>query len=131
MSDADMPTLAVKRNTLMTFDGYGRPERHIAESSWPDSPQGAEDMQMLLRACNSHATLLAEAATHNAAYLSQMREIGELREALRVAEAALADIGDAEGEDRHGNRVDVEWCECRANVALPIVRKALSRGAKP
>lgn len=38
-----------------------------------------------------------------------------LAEALRVAEAALADIGD----------VDVAWCERRATQALPTVRAAL------
>lgn len=45
----------------------------------------------------------------------------ELRDALAYAEAALADIGDAErwpGDD-------LAWCEQRAAAALPRVRAAL------
>jgi hypothetical protein len=44
-----------------------------------------------------------------------------LREALKTAEAALADIGDATREPGD----DLAWCERRAAQALPEVRKAL------
>lgn len=44
-----------------------------------------------------------------------------LAEALRIAEAALADIGDADREPGD----DVAWCERRAAQALPMVRALL------
>lgn len=44
-----------------------------------------------------------------------------LAEALRVAEAALADIGDADREPGD----DVEWCERRAALGLRRVRDTL------
>jgi hypothetical protein len=44
-----------------------------------------------------------------------------LAEALRIAEAALADIGDADREPGD----DLAWCERRAAKALPAVRGAL------
>ena len=44
-----------------------------------------------------------------------------LREALKTAEAALADIGDADREPGD----DLAWCERRAAQALPEVRAAL------
>lgn len=44
-----------------------------------------------------------------------------LEEALRVAEAALADIGDADREPGD----DVAWCERRASEPLPMIRALL------
>jgi hypothetical protein len=44
-----------------------------------------------------------------------------LRSALKIAEAALADIGDATREPGD----DLAWCERRAAQALPAVRAAL------
>jgi hypothetical protein len=49
-------------------------------------------------------------------------ERDELRAALEIAEAALADIGDADREPGD----DVAWCEARATEALPVVRAALA-----
>lgn len=46
-----------------------------------------------------------------------------LVEALQTAEAALADIGDADREDGD----DLEWAEGRAAQALPVVRHALGQ----
>lgn len=46
-----------------------------------------------------------------------------LLEALKFAEAALADIGDATREP--GN--DVAWCEARAAEALPQARAAIAK----
>jgi hypothetical protein len=59
---------------------------------------------------------------------SQMREYAAhvsaaLREALKTAEAALADIGDADREPGD----DLAWCERRAAQALPAVRAALGQ----
>jgi hypothetical protein len=59
---------------------------------------------------------------------SQMREYAAdvsaaLREALKTAEAALADIGDADREAGD----DLAWCEARAAQALPAVRAALKQ----
>lgn len=47
-----------------------------------------------------------------------------LEEALRGAEAALADIGDADRQPGD----DLAWCETRAAQALPEVRAALVGG---
>jgi hypothetical protein len=47
-----------------------------------------------------------------------------LEEAQRGAEAALADIGDADREPGD----DLAWCEARAAAALPSVRAALAGG---
>ena len=48
--------------------------------------------------------------------------IQRLVDALHKAEAALSDIGDAEHEPGD----DVQWCEDRAAIALPITRSALN-----
>jgi hypothetical protein len=49
------------------------------------------------------------------------REVERLRTALKLAEAALSDIGDADRESGD----DVAWCERRAAEPLSIVRSAL------
>jgi hypothetical protein len=46
----------------------------------------------------------------------------ELLAALRYAEAALADIGDADREPGD----DLTWCENRAGEALPRIRKLIA-----
>jgi hypothetical protein len=55
----------------------------------------------------------------------------ELLEALKLAEAGLADIGDADREPED----DLAWCERRAAEPLPIIRatiaKAEGRQSKP
>ena len=48
-------------------------------------------------------------------------EIERLRDTLAYAEAALADIGDADREPGD----DLAWCEARAAEALPRVRACL------
>ena len=48
-------------------------------------------------------------------------EIDRLRDTLAYAEAALADIGDADREPGD----DLAWCEARAAEALPRVRAHL------
>ena len=48
-------------------------------------------------------------------------ECSRLHKALVIAEAALADIGDADREPGD----DLAWCEARAAKALPKVRAAL------
>lgn len=54
--------------------------------------------------------------------IETMNELKRLRVALREAEAALADIGDADREPGD----DLAWCERRAAEALPNVRAALA-----
>lgn len=54
--------------------------------------------------------------------VQQQREIERLRAALKIAEAALSDIGDADREPGD----DVAWCESRAARALPAVRAAMT-----
>lgn len=49
--------------------------------------------------------------------------VAELERALHEAEAALADIGDADREPGD----DVAWCEQRAAKSLPVVRAALAK----
>ena len=65
----------------------------------------------------------ADNAESRADTVSRAAEGGDaVREALVVAEAALADIGDADREPGD----DVAWCERRAAQALPKVRAALA-----
>jgi hypothetical protein len=52
-------------------------------------------------------------------------EADALRAALKIAEAALSDIGDADREEGD----DLAWCERRAAKAIPVVRAALSEDA--
>lgn len=54
--------------------------------------------------------------------VQQGHEIERLKMALASAEAALADIGDADREPGD----DLAWCEARAAQALPAVRAALT-----
>ena len=57
---------------------------------------------------------------------SQAAEIERIRAALKIAEAALSDIGDAHREEGD----DLAWCERRAAKAIPIVRAALAQEAQ-
>lgn len=64
----------------------------------------------------------ADELDRQAAELVRLRaEVEALREDLRYAEAALADIGDADRETGD----DLAWCERRAAKALPRVRAAI------
>lgn len=76
------------------------------------------------------ADLIADAGTvFNTTGLtpSQLVErVKELEEALKLAEAGLADIGDADREPGD----DLAWCERRAAEPLPRIRAALSK-ARP
>jgi len=54
--------------------------------------------------------------------------VDTLRAAIKMAEAALADIGDSDHEPTD----DLAWCERRAQQSLPVVRFALAATeAKP
>ncbi len=48
--------------------------------------------------------------------------VDTLRAAIKMAEAALADIGDSDHEPTD----DLAWCERRAQQSLPVVRFALA-----
>jgi hypothetical protein len=50
-----------------------------------------------------------------------------LLEALKLAEAALADIGDADREPGD----DLAWCEARAAQDLPAIRAAIAKAEAP
>ncbi len=56
--------------------------------------------------------------------LRRLHEVNqELLEALKFAEAALSDIGDADREPGD----DVAWCEARAAQAIPQSRDAIAK----
>jgi hypothetical protein len=67
-----------------------------------------------------------DAALHEASLRDQVNAVAqrdELLAALLKAEAALADIGDADREPGD----DIAWCEARAAEALPVVRAAIAK----
>lgn len=70
----------------------------------------------------ANARLIAAAPDLLSEVLRLREQAEAMAAALRKAEAALADIGDAEREPGD----DLEWCEQRAAEALPAVRAALS-----
>ncbi len=58
-----------------------------------------------------------------AAELRRLHSVNaQLLEALELAEAGLADIGDADREPGD----DLEWCERRAAKPLPVIRAAIA-----
>lgn len=73
-----------------------------------------------------HVATIAAAPAH-AAHAAQAERIAALSAALAIAEAALADIGDADREPGD----DVAWCESRAAEALPAVRAVMDRPSRP
>lgn len=77
----------------------------------------------------NHTDEQREQVLHGILQSGQPAPIGAdaLRHALEIAEAALADIGDADREPGD----DVAWCEARAAEALPTVRAALASAAQP
>ena len=75
-----------------------------------------ESLQAQAQQCGAGAGCCAQAA-----------RIEKLEGALEIAEAALADIGDADREPGD----DVAWCEARAAEALPEVRAVLITAAAP
>lgn len=103
-------------------------QKYRAEGSLDDAIAYAEqriyDDRGALDAMTAERDALAEE-------LSAFRASSDIRgancelmiQALREAEAALADIGDADREPGD----DVAWCEARAAKALPSVRAALAQ----
>lgn len=78
----------------------------------------------LARVLNCLPSTYADANAHvYKAAEKQAAEIAALRDVLSYAEAALADIGDADREPGD----DLAWCEARAAEALPRVRAALRK----
>ncbi len=68
------------------------------------------------------AKLHAENEELSRALALQGKVMRQLAEALELAEAGLADIGDADREPGD----DLEWCERRAAQPLPVIRAALA-----
>jgi hypothetical protein len=83
---------------------------NIADEIYRDAPPSA----------TAHAAPQATAASAQA--LGEAGEVRELHRALVIAEAALADIGDADREPGD----DLAWCERRAAQDLPTIRAALA-----
>lgn len=96
-SEGNTAGIAICSNAYRTIGESGANAGHIA----------AANPAAILAWAARDATLVAE----NAA----------LSVALRHAEAALADIGDADREEGD----DMAWCEARAAKALPVIRAAL------
>lgn len=69
------------------------------------------------------------AALHEGAapYKAMLLAAPEILAALELAEAALADIGDATREPGD----DMAWLENRARIALLLVRVAIKQGRRP
>jgi len=81
-----------------------------------------DDVQKCWEGWQAHASI----ATHKATLQQRPNPLtDEMRRVLVTAEAALADIGDADREPGD----DVAWCEARAAKALPVVRAMLKTSA--
>jgi len=76
-----------------------------------------------MRAVLPFADLAAELGWRDMEIDRLRARVAELERALHTAEAALADIGDADREPGD----DVAWCERRAADALPSIRSVLSK----
>lgn len=71
-----------------------------------------------------HSQALVDDYSKAADELRRLHEVNaELVEALKIAEAALSDIGDADREPED----DLAWCEARAAEAIPKTRAALAK----
>jgi len=90
-----------------------------------------EELNALKRETDDAWTALAATRATMLAYLHTLPPVetddatDSIRRALVIAEAALADIGDADREPED----DLAWCERRAMEALPAVRAALAAPA--
>ena len=80
--------------------------------------EAAAELRRLHEECNEQARLLGMSAEREL----RLRAItAQLLEALELAEAGLADIGDADREPGD----DLAWCERRAAEPLPVIRAAI------
>jgi hypothetical protein len=95
-----------------TSDVYRTVELLRALSAERDAAQG--DNRILRTEKHADAEAIATLRDINA-------ENDRLRVALKISEAALSDIGDADREDGD----DLAWCERRAAKAIPTARAAL------
>lgn len=113
--DAGLPDLAAVAR-LYHQNGYNR-------ASVGAGPGRALVLQSDASAWRQAATLRAQMVADQADEIASLQaHIDALAVALECAEAALADIGDADREPGD----DVKWCEQRAAEAIPEVRAALA-----
>ena len=124
MSEAIKPTPGVWRaekenihaGAVATCHWDGGPWWEVWSDGWMDGGSA-----------EANARLIAEAGTvHHETGLTPrqlVNRVKELEEALKLAEAGLADIGDADREPGD----DLAWCERRAAEPLPRIRAALSK----
>ena len=88
-----------------------------------------EEKELALRLADAidHGGYDAQMARNMGRAAAELRRLhaanAELLEALNLAEAALADIGDADRESGD----DLAWCERRAAEPLPIIRAAIAK----
>jgi len=87
--------------------------------TYGDVDAAADELRRLHEECNKQARLLGMSAEREL----RLRAItAQLLEALELAEAGLADIGDADREPGD----DLAWCERRAAEPLPVIRAAIA-----
>lgn len=92
----------------------------------------SDGSNMVLAYCCSFGNIygdqfVAEILNNASALLDAAERAAKLEAVLRIAEAALADIGDA----TRGPGDDLAWCERRAASVLPAVRAVLPPKEKP
>ena len=104
-------------------DGFVVSQRikRTPDGPWEDyiAPPQRQPLQVCQAECNEQARLLGMSAEREL----RLRAItAQLLEALELAEAGLADIGDADREPGD----DLAWCERRAAEPLPVIRAAIA-----
>ena len=90
--------------------------------------EGVEQARLLGISGSREAALMAKVDAITRERDEARVSVDTLRAAIKMAEAALADIGDSDHEPTD----DLAWCERRAQQSLPVVRFALAATeAKP
>lgn len=107
----------------------GPPDELMIEvGGWsPAQEANARRLAACWNALDGISTSQIEAAARSGSIAYALHKVisqrEELLEALKKAEAALSDIGDAEREPGD----DVAWCEARAAQSLPFIRAAIAK----
>lgn len=106
----------------------------LADAIWPfddgidnNLSMAAAELRRLSAEVDEQCRLNGMGSEREAALMARVDRLravnAELLEALRLAEAGLADIGDADREPGD----DLAWCERRAAEPLPAVRAAIAK----
>jgi len=99
--------------------------KELGDSSWEWECTFEHLIRQLLEHASRNPAFRARqdvATMADATDVDALKAVDQLLLALRHAEAALSDIGDADREPGD----DVAWCERRAAEALPVVRAAIA-----